>query len=96
MPLAQPFLASYRPSFLPFFQLPPPAPPADLAALAHSPGDASVAVAAERRRTSGGAAGHDHLGTPRMLSSLEGKPELLLPHLQALRLGDDQGASPGR
>lgn len=68
----------------------------DLAALAHGPGDASVALAAERRRTSGGATGHDHLGTPRMLSSLGGKPELLLPHLQALRLGDEQGASPGK
>jgi hypothetical protein len=45
-----------------------------------------VAAAHERRQASSACHCHDHLGSPAFLATLQGHPDLLLPHLQALSL----------
>lgn len=45
-----------------------------------------VAAARQLRKQQSSCRDHDHLGSPSFLKSLEGNPDLLLPHLQELSL----------
>lgn len=64
-------------------------------AAAGSRGAPDVEAARSSRRQLSSCRGHDHLGSPAFLDSLQGKPDLLLPHLQSLSLSE-AGSSPRR
>lgn len=58
----------------------------ELSTLAHSPDHDIVKRAQEERLRAASRDGHDLLGTPRLLRRVSGRPEMLLPGLQALRV----------
>lgn len=58
----------------------------DLSTLAHDPSHDIVKRAQEQRVAAAAQQGHDLLGSPRLLRTLGGNPDMLLPGLQDLRL----------